>query len=54
MSMDIRRMDGRYIASRTARIIQLADAAENLVNAGAYERAQEVLNDIAQTAMEAE
>ena len=50
--MDIRRMGGRDIASRTARIIQLADAAENLINAGAYERAQEVLNDIAQTAME--
>ena len=54
MGMNIRRVDGRDIASRTARIIQLADAAENLVDAGAYERAQEVLNDIAQTAMEAE
>ena len=54
MSMNIRRADGRDIASRTARIIQLADAAENLVEAGAYERAQEVLDDIAQTAKEAE
>lgn len=53
MSMDVRRLDGRDIASRINRITKLADAAVCLVEAGAYERAEEVLADIATTAKRA-
>lgn len=52
MSMNIRKGHGRDIASRIDRIQHLAEAAATLVDAGAHERAQGVLDDIAENITE--